>query len=168
MIGVQGPNFVHNHADWADLLQVVAKQRNLGPALVEKDYWVTHTLWALHAAGLEVWFKGGTALSKGFRLIERFSEDLDLKIEPGTVRNLAAVNNWTSEGPQATSVRRTFFEALPAVAVVPGAHVALDPDTVDKSWRSANLHVTYPGRFVHQLGDVFRPFVLLEVGSARA
>ena len=40
---------------------------------------MTHTLWALRAAGFEIWFKGGTSLSKGFALIERFSEDLDLK-----------------------------------------------------------------------------------------
>lgn len=42
----------------------------------------------------------------------------------------------------------------------------LDPDRVDRSWRSANVHVTYPGEFVQQLGEVFRPFVLLEVGNA--
>lgn len=40
--------------------------------------------WAILAQGFEVWFKGGTSLSKGFGLIERFSEDLDLKIEPGS------------------------------------------------------------------------------------
>lgn len=33
---------------------------NLSQALVEKDYWVTHALWALQQSGLEVWFKGGT------------------------------------------------------------------------------------------------------------
>ena len=71
--------FVHDDADFDALLQIVAQTRGLGVALVEKDYWVTHTLWALHAQGFEVWFKGGTSLSKGFGLIERFSEDLDLK-----------------------------------------------------------------------------------------
>jgi len=41
--------------------------------MVEKDYWVTHTLWAIHEQGFEVWFKGGTSLWKGFGLIDRFS-----------------------------------------------------------------------------------------------
>lgn len=51
------------------------------------------TLWALHHSGFEVWFKGGTSLSKGFSLIERFSEDLDLKIEPGCVPGVPVVSN---------------------------------------------------------------------------
>lgn len=67
-------SFVHDDPDFPDLLRIVAERRGLGVALVEKDYWVTHTLWALHAQGFEVWFKGGTSLSKGFGLIERFSE----------------------------------------------------------------------------------------------
>jgi predicted nucleotidyltransferase component of viral defense system len=66
-------SFVHDDADFDALLQIVAGKRAIGVALVEKDYWVTHTLWALHAQGFEVWFKGGTSLSKGFGLIERFS-----------------------------------------------------------------------------------------------
>jgi predicted nucleotidyltransferase component of viral defense system len=39
----------------------------------------TRELWALDAQGFDVWFKGGTSLSKGSGLIERFSEDLDLR-----------------------------------------------------------------------------------------
>lgn len=58
--------FIHDEPDFRDLLQVVAVQRTLAGVLVEKDYWVTHTLWALHEQGLDVWFKGGTSLSKGF------------------------------------------------------------------------------------------------------
>lgn len=73
-------SFVHDDPDFDDLLQIVSGERGLSRGLVEKDYWVTHSLWALHDAGFEVWFKGGTSLSKGFGLIERFSEDLDLKI----------------------------------------------------------------------------------------
>lgn len=72
--------FVHEDADFPALLNIVARERGIVAALVEKDYWVTHTLWALHRTGLEVWFKGGTSLSKGFGLIQRFSEDLDLMI----------------------------------------------------------------------------------------
>jgi hypothetical protein len=94
-------SFPHDHPEFDDLLRIVAGKRKLSTALVEKDYWVTHTLWALHQLGLEIWFKGGTSLSKGFGLIERFSEDLDLKIEPGTVKALPAVGSWKSEGRKA-------------------------------------------------------------------
>ena len=72
--------FLHDDPGFEDLLQIVAAKRSLSTGLVEKDHWVTHTLWALHQLGLEVWFKGGTSLSKGFGLIERFSEDLDLDV----------------------------------------------------------------------------------------
>jgi len=50
---------------------------------------------------------------------------------------------------------------------VPGAGVSLDPDPPDKFWRSSNLRVTYPGHHLADLGDVLKPFVLLEVGSGR-
>ena len=47
--------FVHNDAEFDALLHIVAEKRGLGVALVEKDYWVTHTLWALHVAVEGLW-----------------------------------------------------------------------------------------------------------------
>ncbi len=71
-------SFVHEHADFQQLLGIVARETGIAAVLVEKDYWVTHILWGLHETGLDIWFKGGTSLSKGFGLIQRLSEDLDL------------------------------------------------------------------------------------------
>jgi hypothetical protein len=53
---------------------------------VEKDFWVTELLRAVvaestRAAALAV-FKGGTSLSKGYRIVERFSEDVDILLVP--------------------------------------------------------------------------------------
>lgn len=50
--------------------------------LIEKDYWVTWVLRNLADSAIagEVVFKGGTSLSKAFKLIERFSEDIDLAV----------------------------------------------------------------------------------------
>jgi len=158
--------FVHDDGDFDALLQIVAGRERLGIGLVEKDYWVTHTLWALHAQGFEVWFKGGTSLSKGFGLIQRFSEDLDLKIEPGGVTALSAVTNWKSEGKKAVAERRGYFETLARTLSVPGATVIPSP-VQDQSLRSANLQVDYPGRHLALLSAIMQPFVLLEVGSAR-
>lgn len=47
---------------------------------IEKDYWVTYALSKIFSSefGKDTVFKGGTALSKCFSLIERFSEDIDL------------------------------------------------------------------------------------------
>lgn len=49
---------------------------------VEKDYWVTYALHLIfhNEIGEETVFKGGTALSKCFGIIERFSEDIDLVV----------------------------------------------------------------------------------------
>jgi len=50
---------------------------DLPHGVVEKDYWVTQALRALQATYPgEFIFKGGTSLSKGFALIQRFSEDI--------------------------------------------------------------------------------------------
>jgi len=50
---------------------------------VEKDFWVCWTLDALfngRESGPRLLFKGGTSLSKGFGLIRRFSEDVDVTV----------------------------------------------------------------------------------------
>ena len=49
---------------------------------IEKDAWVTLVLRMLFTSVLsdQIVFKGGTSLSKGYNLIERFSEDIDLAI----------------------------------------------------------------------------------------
>jgi Nucleotidyl transferase AbiEii toxin, Type IV TA system len=138
-------SFVHDDPEFGDLLRIVAGERRIAPGLVEKDYWVTHTLWALHDTGFDVWFKGGTSLSKGFGLIERFSEDLDLKLLPGTVSSLPLVSNWTSAGAKATAERRAYFAALAWLLRVPGTEVTIG-EVADKSWRAAGIRVSYPGR----------------------
>jgi len=62
-----------------------AARLNLQAAIVEKDFWVCWMLGLLF--GPEGWgdalvFKGGTALSKVFGVLRRFSEDLDLSVSP--------------------------------------------------------------------------------------
>jgi predicted nucleotidyltransferase component of viral defense system len=49
---------------------------------VEKDYWVTYVLFTIfnNEIGKDTVFKGGTALSKCYNMIERFSEDIDLVV----------------------------------------------------------------------------------------
>lgn len=68
-------------SDFDDLVRAGADFHRLLPGLVLKDYWVTRVLQALATdpdlAGL-ILFKGGTSLSKGWNLIGRFSEDIDL------------------------------------------------------------------------------------------
>lgn len=56
---------------------------DLDPSFVEKDYWVTQVLRALYDEYPGAFlFKGGTSLSKGYGIIERFSEDVDILVVP--------------------------------------------------------------------------------------
>jgi predicted nucleotidyltransferase component of viral defense system len=52
---------------------------SLTEAFIEKDYYVTEALRIVaNQWQNQVIFKGGTSLSKGWKLIERFSKDIDL------------------------------------------------------------------------------------------
>lgn len=159
--------YIHNDPEFAELLRIVGAERSpsIAPPLVEKDYWVTHTLWSVQRAGLECWFKGGTSLSKGFALIHRFSEDLDLKLGPGTVKSLAEVTNWKSDGAERVQERATFFRGVQRALEVSGATVALHE--VEDRWRAAELRVLYPSVVGEPLQAPMRPFVVIEAGSAR-
>ena len=66
----------------AMLQQTEIKHSGINQVAIEKDWWVTVTLKALIQTECQeaLIFKGGTSLSKGFNIIERFSEDIDLAI----------------------------------------------------------------------------------------
>lgn len=46
-------NYLHHHPSFKDLLIIVAEERVVDPYLVEKDYWITHSLYGLQKLGLE-------------------------------------------------------------------------------------------------------------------
>lgn len=71
-----------NKALFKDAILFTAQQVNLKPEYIEKDYWVTYALFTIFnsAIGKDTVFKGGTALSKCYNVIERFSEDIDLVV----------------------------------------------------------------------------------------
>lgn len=66
----------------AMLQQTEIEHLGINQVAIEKDWWVTATLKALFQTDYHesLIFKGGTSLSKGFNIIERFSEDIDLAI----------------------------------------------------------------------------------------
>lgn len=63
-------------------IQFTSDQMKIIPVFIEKDYWVTFALKTIFSdkIGDETIFKGGTSLSKCFKLIDRFSEDIDLVV----------------------------------------------------------------------------------------
>jgi hypothetical protein len=70
--------------DFRAAIERAAEIRGLGdPSFVEKDYWVTEALRVLATDHPhDITFKGGTSLSKGYGIIERFSEDIDILVVP--------------------------------------------------------------------------------------
>lgn len=63
-------------------VQVTAERMGILDIYIEKDYWVCYALKLIFDSAIkdEVIFKGGTALSKCYTFIERFSEDIDLVV----------------------------------------------------------------------------------------
>lgn len=72
----------HSIDERISMIQSVAQDHNIEDNAVEKDWWVTVVLKALFNTSCGKWllFKGGTSLSKGWNLINRFSEDIDISI----------------------------------------------------------------------------------------
>jgi predicted nucleotidyltransferase component of viral defense system len=85
--------FLHELPDVKELFLVVSDEKAIHPSIVEKDYWVMHTLWGLQQQGFEFELKGGTSLSKGFKIIDRFSEDIDIQIHPDSSLEVKAGKN---------------------------------------------------------------------------
>lgn len=67
---------------FTELIEVTGNALSIPLVYVEKDYWMTMALKFLSQSPYveDVVFKGGTSLSKGYRLIDRFSEDIDLAV----------------------------------------------------------------------------------------
>lgn len=67
-----------------ELFRETSRKMGVHEAIIEKDFWVCLILRILFSSerwGDKVVFKGGTSLSKAFRAIERFSEDIDLILD---------------------------------------------------------------------------------------
>jgi len=68
----------------AQIFAEAADRKGLADAIIEKDFWVCWILKQLFSIDIlsgRLLFKGGTSLSKVFRAINRFSEDIDLAVD---------------------------------------------------------------------------------------
>lgn len=71
-----------NKQDFNELIRLTAAHFKILPEFIEKDCWITLILNNLSQSTHKdsVVFKGGTSLTKGYRLINRFSEDIDIAL----------------------------------------------------------------------------------------
>ncbi|SHI60454.1 Nucleotidyl transferase AbiEii toxin, Type IV TA system [Butyrivibrio fibrisolvens DSM 3071] len=66
--------------EWKEIIETISREVNRTPQMIEKDTIQSMFLLELSKSELPFVFKGGTSLSKGYGLIDRFSEDLDLSM----------------------------------------------------------------------------------------
>lgn len=152
--------WLHDHRDFKALIQIVSDQRSIIPQLVEKDYWIMHCLWGLQQQ-FSFELKGGTSLSKGFKVIDRFSEDLDIRIDPPAEMDVKTGKNHNK--PAHVDSRSRYYEWLTSTIEIPGI-VSVERDTSfdNPKLMSAGIRLHYASHFP-VLDDV-RDSILLEVG----
>lgn len=155
-------DFLHNHPQFADLIRIVAEEKGIDSALVEKDYWIMHCLYGLQQQGLTFQLKGGTSLSKGHEIINRFSEDIDILIVPPPGRDVKTGKNQNSAAQIKT--RTDFYDWLAQTIKINGI-TAVERDTAFDdipNYRSAGIRLSYETQTEAMEG--LREGVLLEVG----
>ena len=146
----------------------------LPPASIEKDFWVCWTLrelFNLPEWGEHLVFKGGTSLSKAWKLIERFSEDIDIVID----REFLGFRGATLSGNQQKKlVKRCSLridqDLRPALkerfgSLLPGsAEWSLVLADAEEDKDRQTLLFTYPGALKSTVAYL-RPVVKIELGA---
>jgi predicted nucleotidyltransferase component of viral defense system len=74
--------YLHDLPEFPQLLRILEAETGIVSGLIEKDYWIMHVLYGLTKQGFSFEMKSGTSLSKGYGIIDRFSEDIDIRINP--------------------------------------------------------------------------------------
>ena len=150
---------LHEAPDFADLVAVTARGHGIDPGLVEKDYWIMHGLWGLQRGGFTFELKGGTSLSKGYGLVHRFSEDIDILIQPDD--DLPVGRNQNK--PAHIEARRAFYDDLAERISIPGFHtVERDTEFDDRRYRSGGIRLRYTE--INPLPLGVKTGILLEAG----
>jgi len=120
-----------------------------------------HGLFGLQQLGLKFELKGGTSLSKGYRIINRFSEDIDIRIEPPAELDVKTGRNQSS--PAQVASRKKFYDWLAETIRIDGiVEVARDTAFDDKQYRSGGVRLSYNSLF--PLPPDLKAGVLLEAG----
>jgi len=154
-------NYLHNHPEFPELIRIVSEEHAIDPTLIEKDYWIMHCLFGLQQAGMTFELKGGTSLSKGYAIIHRFSEDIDLRIEPPTEMRVPMGHN--QDRPSQCQRRKEFYDWLTKEIRIEGIYDR-QRDTIfdDKKYRSGGIRLLYKPFNTPLEG--LKTGILLEVG----
>jgi hypothetical protein len=156
------PDYLHNHKDFSALLRIIESETSIQAGLIEKDYWIMHVLHGLKKHGFEFELKGGTSLSKGYHIIDRFSEDIDIHIKPPAIMNIN--ENPKNNKPKNIEARKQFYDWLAKTIQIEGIISVERDHAFDDlvSYRSGGIRLNYENKAdqIHGLKDG----ILLEAG----
>lgn len=154
--------YLHNRKDFADLLQIVGKELNIHAQLIEKDYWIMHVLYGLEMQGFEFELKGGTSLSKGYHIIDRFSEDIDIHIKPPAELNVDESPKKLK--PKSVESRKNYYDWLANEIRIDGIVSVKRDHAFDntKTYLSGGIRLFYESRTEKIAG--IKEGILLEAG----
>ena len=166
----------------SELFQQTSQATGMEAVIVEKDFWVCWTLkelFGLPTIGEHLIFKGGTSLSKVFKVIERFSEDIDVSIDRsflgfgGTNEPEAGASKKEKQrridGLKAACQQKIAKALLPALEAAIKAKVrqdekwALQSDADDPDQQT--LLFDYPTSFPPDSAGYVRRVVKIEMGA---
>lgn len=162
-------------ADRAEALEVAAGRSARPAHLLEKDIWVVWVLAALYASPLapHLTFKGGTSLSKVYKVIDRFSEDIDLtydirELVPDMLRNRDPIPATASQEKKISSAVRerlpVWIEGTVRPILQTALHAAGLQVTLEQSGKDSDkLTVSYAA--VKTGTGYAAPTILLEFGA---
>lgn len=153
-------DFIHNDPEFKELLSIVSSQKGVDITLVEKDYWIMHALYSLQQQRIEFELKGGTSLSKGYGLIHRFSEDIDIHIST----NFGLSIEGKEDKPQVRAARKEFYDVLANSLSINGIiEIKRDHDFDDtEKYRSGGIRMYYQSHTPTLEG--LKDGILLEAG----
>lgn len=157
------PSYLHEQPDFKDLLAKLEEETGIIPTLLEKDYWLMHVLYGLTKAGFTFELKGGTSLSKGYQIIDRFSEDIDIYIHPGKAYADIEANLLKSKDAHIRR-RKEYYDHLTASIKIDGI-VKVERDVVfdnTRTYLSGGIRLYYNS--VTETVEGVKPGILLEAG----
>ncbi len=156
------PDYLHKHRQFKDLLNIVAEEKSILAGLVEKDFWIMHVLYGLRKQGFNFELKGGTSLSKGHKIIYRFSEDIDIHITPP--ESMGINENPKNCKESTVKARKNFYDWLANEIKIDGiVAVKRDIEFDDiQCYRSGGVRLFYETHFDQV--DGVKEGILLEAG----
>ncbi len=152
--------YLHQHKDFKELLKILENESGIISTLIEKDYWIMHVLYGLKKQGYNFELKGGTSLSKGLKIIDRFSEDIDIRIQPPQHLNI----NEKSTKTNSILKRKAFYDILANEIKIDGiisVERDIEFDNIH-SYMSGGIRLYYDSQTEYIVG--LKPGILLEVG----